>query len=310
MEIQSNTNYYTKYLKYKTKYFNLKNQNNLIHKIYLRHPIQTGGSKLISLETMHEFAELIKTKYLVDDNLISGARIFEKNYLKLTDKLTDCKISNPTSSIVAAILYKNRVFKFPDCNNTNIYSRGKLLSGTHAELKTIISVFGRNIIYNKRSKKWIALYKKSNYDIIIIKPSTIKDKLNLAKPCTECLNMLEDIGIRYVYYSTGNNNDITVEKVSDMVSIFASPEVRNLYFSEIGIDHTNSTNIQKYYDDLIIKNFPKYIHAYNLRNFLFYTTNSFYENYFNGYKMDIIDDIFYIYNKIDQIIISSNIIGI
>ena len=295
------TLYYNKYLKYKTKYYYLKQ-------------LLGGGPEKISLITIRGLADKLTRKYRIIDNNDSARRILRYNYPKLIDKLNKCRENGGTSTIVAAVLYRDRIIKLPGCNTLDKFSRGKVSVGVHAEQKSLISFFGHNIYYSNTLKKWVALYKRAKYDIIVIRPkvnsdidSTIETGLQMssARPCTLCLNMLKDIGINKIYYSTGNDDEIVSENIVDMVSIFSSPEVRGLFFTEY-----NRRNVQEYYDELIIKNFPKKVKANNLRNFLLYATESFYKNYFGEYKVEINDKTnkFIIYNTKNEILISSEII--
>ena len=51
-----------------------------------------------------------------------------------------------------------------------------------------------------------------------------------ARPCHNCLKMMKDIGIKKVFYSTGEGDKIVCEHVRNMVSIQSSSVTRFLNY--------------------------------------------------------------------------------
>jgi len=73
----------------------------------------------------------------------------------------------------------------------------------------------KNVIkYNKKIKKIL-----KNIKIVVIRYSKSKNHLVLSMPCSNCQNLLENLGIKEVTYST-ECGDITCEKICNMPSHF------------------------------------------------------------------------------------------
>jgi uncharacterized CHY-type Zn-finger protein len=104
---------------------------------------------------------------------------------------------------------------------------------------------------------------------MVVRVNKLGDICN-ARPCYNCLNMMKAVGIRKVYYSIASN-EIICEKVKDMVSIQAS-----LVDKQVEAIKSNYNNnfkspeydTNKYYENLLIKNFPKTIRQPNLDKFI------------------------------------------
>lgn len=60
---------------------------------------------------------------------------------------------------------------------------------------------------------------RSTFDIVVIRFSKT-GKLGISRPCYHCLKSLNesDINIKYVYYSTGNGNEIVRETLNEMMN--------------------------------------------------------------------------------------------
>ena len=121
-----------------------------------------------------------------------------------------------------------------------------------------------------------------------------------ARPCYNCLQMMKDIGINKVYYSSGCDNSIICEDVKDMVSIQSSSVTR--YFSVLKNTIYNDRNI--YYEDLIKAHFPNIIKKLNLNYFLEYN----FKNILPEYKFKINNDKIIFYNKNNKEILCASII--
>ncbi len=104
---------------------------------------------------------------------------------------------------------------------------------------------------------------------MVVRVNKIGDICN-ARPCYNCLDMMKAVGIRKVYYSISSNN-IICEKVKDMISIQASLVDKQV--DDIKSNYNNNFkspvyDTNKYYEKLLIKNFPKTIRQSNLDNFI------------------------------------------
>lgn len=86
--------------------------------------------------------------------------------------------------------------------------------------------------------------------------------------------MAKFLGIRYIYYSTGNGFEIKREKVKDMISINdsnAARKVVNLY-KDIKLDYN------QYFISLMNQNFPTQMKEYNLIAFINYNLKLIFPN--------------------------------
>lgn len=107
--------------------------------------------------------------------------------------------------------------------------------------------------------------KNTKLNIAVIRINKSGDTCN-ARPCYNCLNLMKIVGIRKIFYSVGPG-EIVCESVKNMVSIQSSSVSK--YIEKINgnklVDKPN-----KYYEDLLIKNFPSVIKYKNLTNFIRY----------------------------------------
>lgn len=85
-----------------------------------------------------------------------------------------------------------------------------------------------------------------------------------SRPCYNCLDMMRAVGIKKVYYTSGNNNELICENVKDMISIESSTIT-------IKLDMINTNlNTEMYFEKLLKKNIPKEIKHKNLLYFIKY----------------------------------------
>ena len=108
---------------------------------------------------------------------------------------------------------------------------------------------------------------KKNIDLYVLR---IKNENNLgnARPCYNCVELLRAVGIRRVYYSTGDDYNFDYENVSHMVSIQASG-TRKYIDSGKAIQELYS-NQDEYYWNLLLKNLPKKICEIHFNKFIKY----------------------------------------
>jgi len=132
--------------------------------------------------------------------------------------------------------------------------------------------------------------------IRIIKNGTIGN----ARPCQNCLNMMKDLNINKVYYSTGNGDEIICETIKHMISIQTSSVTKYLL---------NKNNDLNYYENLLIKIFPSKIKEKNLLYFLEYNYKNVLLNCSYIIKNENFNKIIIFYNKNNEYLISSIIIN-
>ena len=110
---------------------------------------------------------------------------------------------------------------------------------------------------------------------------------------------MKAVGIRRVYYSV--NNEIVVEKVSNMISINASSVTRKLE-REV---YRAPQDDEEYYTKLFLKRIPKSINRKNLLYFLNYN----FCNELPSYTWKITNKKIYFYKSDGNLLASINIIN-
>lgn len=122
-----------------------------------------------------------------------------------------------------------------------------------------------------------------------------------ARPCYNCLNMMKNIGIKKVFYSTDNNEELISENVKNMISIQSSSVTRL-----IDSKKSNYVNRETYYESLLKKYFPVNVKEKNL----YYFVHHNFKNIFPDYSVYINtkNNVVQIFNKENAIILKSQII--
>ena len=124
-----------------------------------------------------------------------------------------------------------------------------------------------------------------------------------ARPCQNCLEMMKDLNINKVYYTTGNGDEIIFESVKNMISIQTSSIKKYLLaLSNIVIKNTN------YFENLLIKKFPPKIKKENLLYFIEYNFKNVLPECSYIIKNDNNNKIIIFYNKNKQYLLQSIII--
>lgn len=122
-----------------------------------------------------------------------------------------------------------------------------------------------------------------------------------ARPCYNCLNLMKVVGIRKIFY-TVSQYEVICESVKNMVSIQSSSVSKY-------IEKLNGNLLvdipEQYYEDLLLKYFPKQIKKKNLYNFINYNLINVLPNYSVIEK----DDVVHIINSNKNIILTSEIIN-
>jgi hypothetical protein len=135
------------------------------------------------------------------------------------------------------------------------------------------------------------------YNLLVIRISH-DNKLVNARPCYNCLDMLNACKIKKIYYST--EDGIMCENVSNMVSINSSSVTRLVERT-----HYNAANDDtEYYTNLLLTKFPSKIKINNLQNFLKYNL----KNVLPHFRWSIKNENINFYNQENKLILSSIII--
>jgi hypothetical protein len=126
-------------------------------------------------------------------------------------------------------------------------------------------------------------------------------KTGNARPCYNCLNMMKNIGIKKVFYSTDNKEEIISENVNNMISIQSSNVTRIIESKK-----TNNINRETYYESLLKKYFPVKVKKKNLYCFVNYNFKNIFPNYI--VNINIKKNIVMILNESNNLILKSHII--
>jgi deoxycytidylate deaminase len=194
------------------------------------------------------------------------SNIFDKVYSTLKDTANNSPI---LYKHCAAILKCRRIIGKPCCNDHSVNTHGSLGS-VHAEANTLLSYFGKDMIFNKKKQKWTISSKckliRKKIDIVVIRINGNGDPVN-SRPCYNCLKLMQDIDIRNVFYSTDSSR-LVCERVKDMISIQSSYITRTMYCRKYQIQTTDDE-----FSDRIVKSyFPNKVKRHNLT--LFINSNS------------------------------------
>ena len=122
-----------------------------------------------------------------------------------------------------------------------------------------------------------------------------------ARPCHNCLNMMKNIGIKKVFYSTDNKEEIISENVNNMISIQSSSVTRMIESKK-----NNYINRETYYESLLRKYFPEKVKEKNLYCFVNYNFKNVFPNYI--VSINIKKSIVMILNNNNNLILKSQII--
>jgi len=140
-----------------------------------------------------------------------------------------------------------------------------------------------------------ALNNVKKLDLLVMRVTKIGDIGN-ARPCHNCLKMMKDIGIKKVFYSTGENEKIVCEHVRNMVSIQSSSVTRFL--------NSQSRDYDTYYKKLLLDLFPPQIKNENLVYFVNYNLKMIFPNY----QINIKTGYVFILDDSNMILIKSQLI--
>jgi deoxycytidylate deaminase len=200
--------------------------------------------------------------------MINNSTILNHLYLKASESLIEHQLA-------AVIIQSNKMISKSYCNSPRNIIKGMNVGSLHAEARAILNYFGKSYYFDK-NKNLIYLSeeykkKKRKIDLVVVRINKNGSTCN-ARPCYNCLNMMKCVGIRKVYYSI-SSTEIICENVKDMISIQASSITRCLDLKYTKYELLNNNQINKYYENLLIKNFPLTIKKYNLDQFIQYNLN-------------------------------------
>ena len=137
----------------------------------------------------------------------------------------------------------------------------------------------------------------NKYNILVVRV-TFDNKMENARPCYNCLDMMRACGIKKIYYST--KNGIICEKINNMVSINCSSATRHVD----RLHYNAPLDDIEYYKTILLKRFPKIIKKKSLNNFLKYNI----KNVLPFFKWEIVNEKIIIYDNDNNILIISTII--
>ena len=173
--------------------------------------------------------------------------------------------------VAAAVLKSGKIMGKPCCNTVRNTCRGLCVGSLHAEAHAMLSFFGKDLSYDKKTWRYCSTknINTHKFDIIVIQKNK-KGNLCSARPCHNCLNMMKAININKVYYSV-EPNIIICEKVKNMISINVSYINRRI--------ESSACTTTEYYNILLQKYFPTEIKEHNLDNFINYNLKIVLPNY-------------------------------
>jgi hypothetical protein len=152
------------------------------------------------------------------------------------------------------------------------------------------------VFYTPNAKK----LKKVN--IFVVRVTKLNTTGN-ARPCQNCLQMMKDLNVNKVYYTSGINDEVICESVKNMISIQTSSVTKYLLaLSNVIIKNSN------YFENLLIKQFPPKIKRDNLFYFLEYNFKNVLPECKYIIKNENGDKIIIFYNKNNEYLLKSIIV--
>jgi len=120
----------------------------------------------------------------------------------------------------------------------------------------------------KKDGAFYGAKRNKKLSITVVRVNNSGDMCN-ARPCHNCLIMMKAVNIRKVYYSISSTS-IICEAVKDMISIQSSSVTKHIGELTAMIVLTHN----QYYEQLLLKYFPKKVRAYNLDAFIRYNLSN------------------------------------
>jgi deoxycytidylate deaminase len=202
---------------------------------------------------------------------MSSNKLFEKFYPNFYQEAIKSTVS---TKLAAGILKGKKIVGKICCNTNRNLCRGIFCGSVHAEANALLNYFGKSLQFDSVTYKWCikTSYKKLN--LIVFRVNSEGNTAN-ARPCYNCLNMMKDIGIKKIYYSTDNYEEIICENVKNMISIQSSSFKRFIDTN----NKKNNNNKELYFESLLKKYFPKKVREKNLYYFLHHNFKNIFPEY-------------------------------
>jgi tRNA(Arg) A34 adenosine deaminase TadA len=243
-------------------------------------------------------------KYIIDQ-LIYEALIkspIKNNNLSEFKNISPKDKSSSQFQLAACLINSNKMVTRPCRNISKDTSHGYKNFTLHAEANAIKTYYGESFYYNSVKKiAYIPNEKKNKkLDLLVIRINKVGD-LCTSRPCYNCLDMMQIVGIRKVYYIV--NDTIVCENVKDMISIQSSSTIKH---TDRLLNINNFNSINDYYITLLKKKIPNTIKYNNLKKFINYNLNIL-----ENFTLDIVtsnNNNILIIKLNDIIILESNII--
>jgi hypothetical protein len=145
--------------------------------------------------------------------------------------------------------------------------------------------------------------KVQKLDLVVVRVNKMGSPCN-ARPCYNCLDMMKAVGIRKVYYSIGPD-EIVCENVKDMISIQASSVAKHIakLNGNCTVDNPN-----KFYENLLLKYFPKIVRKHNLESFIAHNLTHVLPTYRAVLNRKSEVSLVIIYDSTDRIIASAHVV--
>jgi hypothetical protein len=213
---------------------------------------------------------LYTSKKHIIDQLIYDVRTRTNDLSPIRDSTRNHNSSNCSQfQLAACLINSNKMVTRPCRNISKDTCFGCSISTLHAEANAIKTYYGESFYYNNVKKiAYIPDDKKNKkLDLLVIRINKLGE-LCTSRPCYNCLDMMQTVGIRKVYYIVDDN--IVCENVKDMISIQSSSAFKH---TDRLLNINNFDNINDYYINLLKKKIPNYIKYNNLIKFIEYNLN-------------------------------------
>jgi deoxycytidylate deaminase len=167
--------------------------------------------------------------------------------------------------LAAAVVQNNKKLSDSVCNADRNLCRGHYTPSLHAEARALLAYYGKNIYYSKYKGWcfWNSEYKSKKVSVVVIRVNRAGNLAN-ARPCRKCLDMMRNLEVKRVHYSSGEHNQIITECVNDMFSIQDSSAAR--HFARIQYNYPLTD--KDYYKFILTKSAPKIIKRTSLEHFI------------------------------------------
>ena len=188
--------------------------------------------------------------------------------------------SNMRTRLGAALLLDGKKSYHLGHNEDRCSYKGQIGCSMHAEANVIINYLGKYL--SKSNNKWINSKPKlvKKIDLMVVRIDSL-GVLKNARPCQNCLNLMNDVGIKRVSYSSGNGNEIITEKVDRMISIYVTigSKITDLYQNYNMNKEILRKGLKEYYPEYyyikyLDENMPNKVNYQNFSYFINHDLNN------------------------------------